>query len=117
MVEKKRGRPKGSRNKLKYDLQGLMSGKLTDLAVKELEKILLHPDTSNADRLRAINLIFNRGHGKPQQTSVVGVEAGPNLKELMVRFMKPEETMKEIREANSKVIEHLDPDNTKRKAY
>jgi hypothetical protein len=31
--------------------------------------------------------------------------------------MKPEETMKEIREANSKVIEHLDPDNTKRKAY
>jgi hypothetical protein len=114
---KKRGRPKGSRNKLSFDLKAVMSGKMTEKAMRQLERMLEDPDTPANVRLKAVEVILAYGHGKPQQNQMVGIEAGPNLKELMVRFMAPGETMKEIREANSKVIEHLDPDNTKRKAY
>lgn len=115
--KRKRGRPKGSRNKLSFDLKAVMSGRMTEKAMLHLEKVLEHPDTPENVRLKAIELILAYGHGKPQNNTLVGVEAGPNLKELMVRFMAPGETMKEVRQSNAKVIEHLDPDNTKRKAY
>lgn len=117
MEPKKRGRPKGSRNKLSFDLKDLMAGKLTEKAISQLQKMLEHPDTADNARLKAIELILAYGHGKPQQTQLVGVEAGPNLKELMVRFMRPEETLKDIQAQNMKVIDHLDPDNPKRKNH
>lgn len=108
------GRPKGSRNKLPYDLKQLMATRLTEKAVSQLEALLEHPDTAPRDRLKAIEMILAYGHGKPQSNQLIGVEAGPNLKEMMIRFMRPEETMKEVREANMKVIENVDPNNPKR---
>jgi len=114
MEQKKRGRPKGSRNKLPYDLKQLMATRLTEKAVVELEKILDHPDTAPRDRMKAIEMILASGHGKPQSNQMVGIEAGPNLKELMVRFMRPDEDMKTVREANMKVIDNVDPNNPKR---
>jgi len=114
MAEKKRGRPKGSRNELPYDLKELMATRLTERAVSQLEAILEHPDTAPRDRLKAIEMILAYGHGKPQSNQLVGIEAGPNLKELMVRFMRPDEDMKTVREANMRVIDHVDPNNPKR---
>jgi hypothetical protein len=34
----------------------------------------------------------------------------------MVRFMSPNENIKDVKAANAEVIQHLDPDNPKRKA-
>jgi len=114
MEPKKRGRPKGSKNKLSFDLKDVMAGRMTEKSMKQLERLLEDPETPHGARLKAIELVLAYGHGRPQQTQLVGVEAGPNLKEIMVRFMKPEETLKDIREANMQVINHFDPDNPKR---
>ena len=110
------GRKKGVSNKIPYDLKLKMRDELTPKAVEKLEDILMDPESKSTERIKAIELILAYGHGRPQQNQVHAVEAGPKLESLMVRFMRPEEDMKEIKEANAKVIEHFDPDNPKRKS-
>ena len=110
------GRKKGTGNKVPYDLKLRMRDELSPKAVDRLERIIADPDAGNTALLKAIELVLAYGHGKPQQNQLHAVEAGPNLSKLMVRFMQPGEDIREVREANSKVIDHLDPVNPKRKA-
>tara|TARA_R110000822_G_scaffold98351_3_gene222523 strand:+ start:192 stop:560 length:369 start_codon:yes stop_codon:yes gene_type:complete len=109
------GRKRGVVNKVPADLKQIMRDKLTPKALDKLEDILMSPDSKSTERIKAIELILAYGHGKPQQNQLHAVEAGPKLESLMVRFMSPGENLKEVKAANAKVIEHLDPDNPKRK--
>jgi|TARA_R110000803_G_scaffold32548_1_gene71638 hypothetical protein len=113
--KKSGGRQKGTKNKVSYDLKSIMRDGLSPKATARLEKILDDEEAPLNAVMKAVELVLAYGHGKPQGQTLVGIEAGPRMSELMVRFMKPEETLKDVREINNRVIEQLDPDNPKRK--
>ena len=114
--KKSGGRQKGTKNRVSYDLKAIMRDGLSPKATARLEKILDDEDAPLNAVMKAVELVLASGHGKPQSNTVVGIEAGPRMSELMVRFMRPDETLKDVRAINDKVIEQLDPDNPKRKA-
>ena len=107
---------KGSKNKVPYELKKVMRDDLSPKAVSRLRRITEDPDSGGTVLTKALELVLAYGHGKPQSQQLVGIEAGPQLSKLMVRFMSPNENVKDVKAANAKVIEHLDPDNPKRKA-
>ena len=64
------GRPPGSRNKKDLELEAharLHAKYAIDVAVG----ILMSAEASNADKLKAANLILERGHGKPKEQVTV----------------------------------------------
>lgn len=117
MTEKRKPptKKKGAKNKAPYELKKTMRDVLSPKAVKRLETIIDDPESSGTMLIKALEIVLAYGHGKPQSQQMVGIEAGPQLSKLMVRFMSPGEDMKTVKDANSKVIEHLDPDNKRRK--
>jgi hypothetical protein len=115
-MSKPPARKKGSKNKVPYDLKLTMRDELSPMAVNRLRNIITDPDSNGTALMKALELVLAYGHGKPQGQSLVGIEAGPQLSKLMVRFMSPNENIKDVKAANAEVIQHLDPDNPKRKA-
>lgn len=115
-MSKPPNRKKGVKNKVPYDLKVMMRDELSPLAVERLRGIITDPDSGGTALMKALELVLAYGHGKPQGQSLVGIEAGPQLSRLMVRFMSPTENIKDVKAANAEVIQHLDPDNPKRKA-
>lgn len=82
----KRGRPKGSLNKVTLDVK-LAAQEYTDQALKALVKIM-EKGESEAARVAAANSILDRGHGRPKQAVELGGEnGGPIKSELNVRFV------------------------------
>lgn len=64
------GRPPGTRNKKDLELEAharLHAKYAIDVAVG----ILMSAESSNADKLKAANLILERGHGKPKEQVTV----------------------------------------------
>ncbi len=108
---------KGSKNKVPYELKKVMRDDLSPKAVSRLRRIIEDPDSGGTVLTKALELVLAYGHGKPQSQQLVGIEAGPQLSKLMVRFMSPNENVKDVKAANAKVIEHLDPDNPKCESY
>ena len=107
---------KGAKNKVPYELKKVMRDDLSPKAVDRLKRIIDDPESTGTVLTKALELVLAYGHGKPQSQQLVGIEAGPQLSKLMVRFMSPNESIKDVKAANAEVIQHLDPDNPKRKA-
>tara|TARA_R110000822_G_scaffold91169_5_gene210368 strand:- start:2963 stop:3313 length:351 start_codon:yes stop_codon:yes gene_type:complete len=107
---------KGAKNKVSYDMKKVMRDDLSPKAVDRLRAIISDPESAGTSLMKALELVLAYGHGKPQSQQMVGIETGPTLSKLMVRFMAPGEDLKTVKKANDKVIEHLDPDNKKRNA-
>ena len=92
-IEKPRGNNGGARpgagrkprgpGKVTYDLK-LVAQDFSEAGLKKLVEIMNHKDTSNADKLKAIGMLWDRAHGKPVQA----IEGTGENGEIVVTFRR-----------------------------